>query len=132
MLLPFPNIASTLAKKPHMYICLEESYPKKFIKCQTFKSHYRKPNTPPQEFIEVLPDIKHNPFIKSTLIDCDKSFCLDRDVVISEALLTTRRRDISEELFGELEEKIDHEDFKEIILNTKIVVQLNNEIEQVG
>ena len=128
MLLPFPNINATLAKKPHMYICLEDKQPKKFLKCQSFKAHFRKPTTPPYQFIQEMPDLKHNPFKKPTLIDCDKSFSTDQHVQISEKLLTTSRRDISEALFGKLTEKIKHDNFKEVVLESKIIVQLNDEI----
>ena len=76
-----------------------------------------------------MPDIKHNPFINPTLLDCDKLFSMDNDIVISEELLTTRRRDISEELFIKLKEKINHDEVKEIVLDAKAVVQLNDGIE---
>ena len=128
MLVPFPNIESPLAKIPHMYICLESKQPKKFLKCQSFKTHFRNPSRPPYQFVEVLPDIKHNPFDRLTLVDCDKSFTTDHGVSISEKQLTTRRRNVSEELLCKLEEKIKHSDFKEIVLDAKTVAQLNDEI----
>ena len=128
MLVPFPNAESPLAKTPHMYICLESEYPKKFLKCQTFKANFRKPSRPPHQFVEVMPNIRHNPFMVLTLVDCDKSFIMNHDIVICEKLLTKRRRDVSEELFFKLKEKIQHKNFEEIVLDATTVSQLNDKI----
>jgi len=132
MRIPFPKVDSQLARVGHMYICLENQYPKKFLKCQTERPHLVRPNSPPYQYIKTMPDACHNPFINPTLIDCDKSFSMDHDIAISEKLLTRRRRDISEKLFSKLVKKIKHNDFKEIVLDAKVIVQLNDEIELVG
>ena len=129
MRIPFPEINSYLAKVGHMYFCLESKHPKKFIKCQTANVCRMEFNRPPYKFVIVMPDIRHSPFIKPTLLDCDKFFSMDKNIAISEVLLTTRRRDISEELFGKLEDAIKHDEFKEIVLDAIVVVQLNDRIE---
>lgn len=128
MRIPFPEIDSKLARDAHMYICLENEQPKKFLKCQSAYKHLKDVKKPPYQFVEVAPNIKHNPFRRPTLVDCDKSFVMNHEIVISEKLLTTRRRDISEAFFGKLKEKIKHKDFKEVVLDAKVIVQLNDEI----
>lgn len=128
MRIPFPKIDSQLTRIGHMYVCLENKYPKKFLKCQTERPHLVRPNSPPYQYIKAMPDIQHNPFRDPTLIDCDKSFIIDHDIVISEKLLTTKRRDVSDELFTKLEAKVKHNDFKEIILDSELIVQLNDKI----
>ena len=131
MLLPFPNLSSTLARKPHMYVCLESEHPKRFITCQSIKPYLMEPDMPPYQFIEVMPDIRHSPFIKPTLLNCDTNFSVDNEIVINRVLLTTKRRDISEELFGKLEENINHNKFREIVIDAKVVTQLNEKIKLV-
>ena len=131
MLLPFPNLSSALARKPHMYICLENKHPKRFIICRSTKPYLLEPDMSPYQFIQAMPDIRHNPFIKPTLLDCDKSFSMDNEIMINRALLTTKRRDISEELFCELEYSIRHDKFKEIVLDANDVAQLNSGIKLV-
>ena len=130
MRIPFPNIESQLARDAHMYICLE-NHPKKFLKCQSSYKHLKDVKSPPYNFIEEIPDIRHNPFGRVTLIDCDKSFLMSHDISLTEDLLHRKRRDISEELFGKLEYAIKHDKFKEVVLDAKIVVELNVGIELV-
>ena len=129
MRIPFPKTDAELARKAHMYICIENKYPKKFLKCQTETPNRVRPNSPPYQYIKTMPDLHHNPFLSPTLIDCDKSFVMDHDIVINKKLLTTKRRDISAELFAKLEEKIKHDNFTEVILDTKTVARLNYNIE---
>jgi len=131
MRIPFPKVDSKLARVAHMYICLENKYPKKFLKCQTETPRRVRPNSPPYRYIKAMPDIHHNPFINPTLVDCDKSFVMDYDISINKKSLTLRRRDISEELFCKLEKKIRHDDFEEIVLDANIVALLNDDIKLV-
>jgi len=128
MRIPFPKTDAKLARKAHMYICIENNYPKKFLKCQTETPNRVRSNSPPYQYIKTMPDIHHNPFSSPTLIDCDKSFVMDQDIVISKKLLTTRRRDISAALFTKLIEKIKHDKFTEIVLEAEIVTQMNDKI----
>jgi len=128
MRIPFPKVDSQLARVAHMYICLENKQ-KQFLKCQTERPHLVDPNSPPYQYVKTMPDIRHNPFVDPTLIDCDKSFIIDHNIVIDEVLLATRRRDVSDELFAKLKEKIKHKNFKEVVLDATIVVQLNDRIE---
>jgi len=132
MRIPFPKVDSKLARVAHMYICLENKYPKKFLKCQSAYDYLKDIKVPPYKFIEVAPDVRHNPFCKPTLIDCDKSFSMDQDVIFNRNSLHRRRRDVSDELFAKLKEKILHGDFREIVLPAKIVAQLNDRIELVN
>jgi len=129
MRIPFPDVDSKLARIGHMYICLDNKNPKEFLKCQTERPYLARPNSPPYQYIKTMPDIQHNPFRVPTFVDCDKSFIMDHDIVISEKLLATRRRDVSKELFKELKEKIKHQDFKKIELDASTVAQLNDKIE---
>ena len=132
MRIPFPEVDSELARYSHMYICLEHQHPKKFLKCQSAYDYLKDIKVPPYKFIEVAPDMRHNPFRKPTLIDCDKSFAVDHDIVINEKSLTTKRRDVSDELFAKLEKKIKHNDFTEIVLEAEKVAQINDKIKLVG
>ena len=127
MRIPYPNINSDLAKNAHMYICLE-NHPKKFLKCQTSNRHALSKKNPPYQFVKADANINHTPFKRATLIDCDKSFVVNKDIIINEDLLTTRRRDISGKLFDQLKEKINHNDFREVVLDAKTVMQLNSGI----
>ena len=128
MRIPYPDINSDLAKKAHMYICLENMHPKKFLKCQTSNRYRLSKKNPPYQFVKADADISHTPFNNATLIDCDKSFVVNKDIVINEDLLTTKRRDISGKVFNQLREKINHNDFREIALDAKAVAQLNSGI----
>jgi len=129
MKIPFPEIDAQLARDAHMYICLQNEYPMNFLKCQSSYKHLKNVKSPPYKFVEVVPDIAHSPFTRPTLVDCDKSFLMNQDIIFSKGSLHRRRRDISEELFIKLEEKIKHDDFEEIILDSEVVVRLNEMIE---
>lgn len=105
MKLPFPNISSALAVSAHMYICenvVGNDYC--FIKCQSFKNMYYYLH----HYLVEKPNILRNPFLHTSLIDCDKRFNL-KHVLISEDILTKSRRDVSPQLFQEIKNEIDDE-----------------------
>lgn len=109
--LPFPNIDSGLARIRHMYICKENTLSYSFVKSQTLK-----PNTlrHVRNYLIEQPDINRNPFSKTTLIDLEKEFHINKSISISRDALCRRRGDICDELFTEILEKIDnpsHESF---------------------
>ena len=108
MRVPFPNINSSLALKSHMYICIQNGNNKEFIKCQRFKITHMLADSPPYQILIEEPNKNRNPFIKTTTIDCDKSFCVSC-VIIDKKLLTTRN--VCNELFGSIMRKIKHNNF---------------------
>ncbi|MBI0110742.1 hypothetical protein [Lactobacillus sp. W8093] len=106
MKLPFPNISSGLAVKAHMYICenvVGNDYC--FIKCQSFKNRFYQLN----HYLVEEPNSSRNPFVRTSLIDCDKRFNI-KHVLISEDILTKSRRDVSAQLFQEIKSEIDDEE----------------------
>ncbi len=102
---PYPDATGELAKKSHMYICVETTDPLcKLIKCQSFKPYHMLPNSAPLHRIVEQPDISRNPFQHPTVIDLDKLFSATRSLFpdrlktakgISDALLTTIQENIS-------------------------------------
>lgn len=127
MKVPFPDVDSTLAVKSHMYVCIKNGIRKEFIKCQTFKPTHKIRNRPPYKFLIEKADINRNPFVSKTTIDCDKSFFLD-GVIIDQSLVTDRRKDVCEDLFLSIKEKINHKSFKENYIEIKPLLSLNNKI----
>lgn len=124
MRVPFPQIESSLAVKAHMYVCVQNGTHKKFIKCQTFKPLHIAKTKPPYQYLIEPANIKRNPFMNKTTIDCDKAFCLD-NVTIDKSLLTKRRKDVCEDLFGEIQEKTEHVAFLEELLDSSHFLYLN-------
>lgn len=109
--MPFPNINAGLAVKAHMYICeRKRGNDYCLIKCQSFKNK----DYNLKHFVIEKPDISRNPFKHPSLIDCEKRFNL-REVLISDQVLTKRRRDISSELFKSIEDQITEECVDEIV-----------------
>lgn len=105
MLVPYPDVRSGLAIKPHMYICWHgraTSY--KFVKCQSLKP-YMVGNPAFVHYIDEDADIERNPFAHATRIDCDKSFetC---SVAYDDNLKTTSRPDVCETLFKDVLEEL--------------------------
>ena len=128
MLIPFPNIWSTLAVRNHMYICMKEDrLHHEFVKCQTLK-YDMLINSPINSFVDEQADITRNPFVHSTRIDCDKVFTTD-SVVYSEDLLTDRRRNVSDDLFGDIQKKLNDNPFQKIPLDEDDLVNLNYAID---
>jgi len=77
-----------------------------------------------QNYCDEKPDINRNPFKQTTRIDCDKIF-RTVNVYYDEKLLTTSRRDICEELFEKIKNKLSCPQTAYIQLDEKIVVALN-------
>ncbi|WP_279083236.1 hypothetical protein [Lactobacillus apis] len=105
--LPFPNINSGLAVSSYMYICdKRKNNDYSFVKCQTLRNNFYKLHN----YIIEQADITRNPFKHTSLIDCDKLFNI-KSVSISEDLLTSERRDISNDLFEQVESKLAKESY---------------------
>lgn len=127
MRVPFPNVDSTLAVQPHMYICIKNGAQKEFIKCQTFKPTHLLKNKRPFKYIIESPDINRNPFKDKTTIDCDKSFYIN-NVIVDRSLLTTRRIDVCEELFNSIILEINHQNFSKSSIDIEPLLSLNTKI----
>lgn len=124
MRMPFPNISSTLAVKSHMYICHDQiKYNYSLIKCQTFKNRFYNLN---HKIIEAN-DIKRNPFKHKSLIDCDKLFKIS-GVIIPEDLLTKNRRNISDDLFLEINRELKTDGYQVELMNKDDVLKVNDKI----
>lgn len=108
MYIPFLDIDPSLALKSHMYICIQNGNDKEFIKCQTFKPTHILPDYPPKQYLIEEQNKNRNPFIRKTTIDCDKSLCVSC-VTIDKKLL--EKRNVCNELFDSIIEKIKHSDF---------------------
>ncbi len=103
---PYPDATSELARKSHMYICVEVSGPTcELVKCQSFKPYHLLQNSMPVHRIVEQPDSSRNPFQHPTVIDLDKCFSATRSLFpnqlkaargISDALLTEIRDNICE------------------------------------
>lgn len=125
MKVPFPNISSSLALRPHMYICRNQvgsSY--EYIKCQTLKP-YMLINNPIMNYHDEDPDSSRNPFSRKTRIDCDKIFT-SSTVSYSDGLKTTIRSDVCDDLFNRVEEMLQKDDYDNIPLNERNLKNLND------
>src|SRR5690625_386829 len=127
MRVPFPNVNSALAVNAHMYVCIGDGTHKEFIKCQSFKPKHINKRIAPIQRIEEDPDIHRNPFNKKTILDCDKSFYIE-DVVFGKELLATKRKDVCEELFININKEIKHQDFLKEDVDIAPLISLNNKI----
>ena len=122
MKIPFPSVNDTLAVLSHMYICIKtDGNLYDFVKCQTLKP-YMLINRTIRNYCDEKPDINRNPFKQVTRIDCDKIF-KTMNVYYDEKLLTTSRRDICQELFEEIKNKLSSA--KSILLNEQELISLN-------
>lgn len=122
MYIPFLDIDPSLALKSHMYICIQNGKDKEFIKCQSFKPTHIFPDYPPKQYLIEEQNKNRNPFIKKTTIDCDKSFCVSC-VTIDKKLL--EKRNVCNELFDSIIEKIKHSDFFKENLDSISLCELN-------
>lgn len=127
MKVPFPDVDSGLAMKAHMYVCTKAGSKKEFIKCTSFKPRHFNLNVPPYNRITEDVDPSRNPFSSKTILDCDKSF-LAENVVVDTSLLTTKRPDVCDDLFTEIENKVSHSQFSKKILDTNELMTLNTKI----
>lgn len=125
MYMPFPDINSALAVNSHMYICrnhIINDY--ELIKCQTFKNKFYDLN---HKIIESANE-NRNPFRHKTLIDCDKLFKIKK-VIISDGLLTKRRKDVSDDLFNEVDKELVLDNYRVEEMNRLEVVEVNRDIQ---
>lgn len=128
MKIPFPDISSSLAAKPHMYVCMRAGSDKAFVKCQTLKPYHLQKHVPPFEYIEEQNDINRNPFQRTSIIDCDKKFLVN-GLRFNRRLITTSRPDICQELYDNIQNKIDgNVNLKEEVLNTEDLKSINGYI----
>lgn len=123
MKIPYPDISSDLALKPHMYIyTINNESKKKFVKCQTFKPTLLGTMS---TFIAEPPDYSRNPFRTPSIIDCDKLFSTNR-VRYDERLRTTDRPDVCSNLYNEIIAKIgSNNSIQNISLNETNLIALN-------
>ncbi|MGZ9428709.1 hypothetical protein [Mycoplasma sp. 1012] len=125
MRIPFPNKFGYLARKSHMYICINKVNKKcEFIKCQTYKLKTIDNNIV-NNFYEEEPNIDRNPFLLNTLIDLDKVF-ITYNVKYDEKLKTEIRPNISDSLFKILQNKLKKQKFIKIYLDEEQLKLLNN------
>lgn len=96
---PYPSINDELAIQAHMYICVKTNAPNyEFVKCQTLKPKMIM-NRNYKHYVDEPADINRNPFLRTTRIDCDKTFTTAA-VIYNDMLKTTTRPDICQELFN--------------------------------
>lgn len=130
MLMPYPNISSDLAVKPHMYICWHSNTPNyKFVKCQSLKpSMIGDPKF--VHYVDEPADITRNPFKRTSRIDCDKSFATI-SVTYDDRLRTTLRPDVCEDLFTSILEKLYCDGYSEPAIDEAELITLNRYIQPV-
>lgn len=97
---PFPDIDSGLAKKSHMYICVDEKYQDIYtVKCQTFKNELLK-NPGIKHYKIVRPSLTDNPFQRPTLLEFNKIFQFINGVNFGNNLKT--QIGISRQLYSDI------------------------------
>ena len=127
---PYPDINADLAVKSHMYVCRNVKYPQySFVKCQTLKPYMLFSNIM-RHYCDEYPDITRNPFKNPTRIDCDKLFFTEK-VDYDDRLITDVRKDICQELFIDIIEKLNNHEYEKILINEDILIQLNSLINRI-
>lgn len=121
---PYPDVKSGLAKQSHMYICTDGGK-SQYVKCSSLKPKHKVMDLLPKHHLIEAANAERNPFTKKTVIDCDKWFVFDPDVEIAEAALTKNRRDISDDLFLELLEKLNHDNLESLRYTYEQLKSLN-------
>lgn len=102
--IPYPDIHSGLAEKPHMYICLSEKSRDIYtVKCQTFK-HKLLQNPEIKNYKVINPSPLDNPFKVPTLLEYNKIFYFRNGVDFEDFL--KMRMGVSESLFFEICEEL--------------------------
>lgn len=130
MLVPYPNISSKLAVKPHMYICWHSKNPDfKFVKCQSLKPDMIG-NPKFTHYIDEPADSTRNPFRHTSRIDCDKSFATT-SVAYNDALKTTSRPDVCEDLFKDVLRELFCDGYQEHAINESELVAINRLIQPI-
>lgn len=102
---PYPDVASGLAKNPHMYICVRvPDSTCELVKCQSFKPYHLLSNSEPIHRIVEQPDASRNPFRHPTVIDLDKLFVATQSLFPDQLKAT---RGVSDTLFSTIQNEID-------------------------
>lgn len=125
MRVPYPSISDGMALNSHMYICRTagaDCY--EFIKCQTLKP-YMLMNNPMIHYWDEKPDITRNPFSRTTRVDCDKTF-KTYNVAYDDALKTTSRPDVSDDVFNSVETELQADGYDEIDVLENDLKSLNS------
>lgn len=130
MKISYPSISSDLAHTSHMYICVENSGNRKeFVKSQTLKP-YMINSSIIKHYIDEVPDINRNPFLRTTRIDCDKKF-FSENIQYADKMKTTLRPDVSQELYEHVIEELEKDGFISIHMSETELVALNKHISQI-
>ena len=128
--MPFPDIASNLAVKSHMYICRQVNQNTfYFVKCQTLKP-YMLINSPIGHYWDEKPDIARNPFKNPTRIDCDKEF-VTRNVSYSDNLKTTTRPDVCEDVITHIDNELICDGYSSHSIKEDDLLHLNSLVSRV-
>lgn len=102
---PYPDTFSELARKSHMYICIEAfCLYCTLVKCQSFKPYHLATNSAPVCRIIEQPDIARNPFRHPTIIDLDKVFVATRSL-FQDNLKTAQG--VSDTLLSDIQANVD-------------------------
>lgn len=121
---PFPNINSKLAVESHMYICHKASEKQhNFVKCQTLKP-YMLISSPMKHYWDEAPDIKRNPFVRTTRIDCDKDF-VTVGVEYDDCLKAKRRPDVCSDTMSHIDQALKQDGYKSNHVSGTDLVKLN-------
>ncbi len=128
MKIPYSTIKASLAVAPHMYIYLDETNDKRrFLTCQSLKPYHLGKNKLPYKRVIEDPNLQRNPFLKKTLIDCDKTFVIE-NAEISRDLLTNSRKDICQSLYNQVNDTSNHSELVEHPINARTLSELNYKI----
>ncbi|MCL2088226.1 MAG: hypothetical protein FWH14_01965 [Oscillospiraceae bacterium] len=101
---PYPTAFSNLAKKSHMYICVNvPDLSCELVKCQSFKPYHDNLYSEPVCRIVEQPDLSRNPFRHPTVIDLDKLFVATRSLFPDQLKAA---RDVCDALFSEIQTKL--------------------------
>ncbi len=124
MKVPYPTVSDGMALNSHMYICRTagSSY-YEFVKCQTLKP-YMLIDNPMKHYWDENADITRNPFSRKTRIDCDKTF-KTYSVMYDDALKTTTRPDVSDEVFKAVEAELLKDGYDEIDVSESDLKSIN-------
>ncbi|MCV2501884.1 hypothetical protein [Melissococcus plutonius] len=125
---PYPNIKSGLAQKRHMYIFAERREKGKgLFVCTSKKPKHSKKGVPPLNRFEILPEEvprTKSPFLRATLVDCDRLFFLS-GVSVPLTLLTHPRCICREYLEKILQIKKNNQECEIIPLEINSIISLN-------
>lgn len=122
--IPFPTISDKLASQAHMYICIKTELKQySFVKCQTLKPiHLIKQVV--KNFITEQPDKNRNPFIKPTLIDCDKVFLVPSNSLYNP-IRTNIRTDVCDEVINQINHSLNQCNYKRVALDENELKNIN-------